>query len=351
MAPISFAIQKPRPSAFDDSDSDPEAEQRKKANAVESLSEFDAATSSSKRRRAEAGAANGGPALVIPSQPNKDWKKEAQLLRAGSRRKVKTYLPDEALAGQARKGPQLTEAELAAADKITADAAGGLSQASRSGTATPTTELRGALAHASLASASNSAAASPAATQPEDPETDDARALRELLKGGGPDARDAPEVDVIEQHADNTFKMGSKEEGDESDNFRRDLDSRPDSVRSSTIFPYSNAHYILKQSTLDDYARVPVEHFGAALLRGMGWGSSATDRAARKPTEAIVPTARPALLGIGAKPLVSNEEPGSKSSSRSGPKKSRREEMKFVPLMKRETSGAVSRSSSIPKPC
>ncbi|QIW97142.1 hypothetical protein AMS68_002660 [Peltaster fructicola] len=46
--------------------------------------------------------------------------------------------------------------------------------------------------------------------------------------------------------------------------------------------------------SLDDYARVPVEEYGAAMLRGMGWKGGKA-----KVTKA--PERRPAMLGIGAK--------------------------------------------------
>jgi len=347
MPPISFAVQRPRQN-LGDSDSDDEA--NRKQPAVEFLSDFDA-KSSNKRKKGDNAVASGS-SLVIQSQPNKDWKKEAQLLRAGSaRRKHKTYLPDEAT-NHGAKGPALTEEQLAAADRIIANTVGGLSgkaDSSRSGTATPTTELRGALAHTTLVS--NAPSPSAAVSIPEEAESEDAKALRELLKGGNDQQGEGQDqIDVILQHASDSFKLGAKEPNEE-DNFRKDLDSRPDSVRwpssISSIYVLNDAGRV--QSTLDDYARVPVEHFGAALLRGMGWGTSASEREARKPTEAIIPKARPALLGIGAKPLTLTEEAGAAASgSRSAPKKSRREEMRFVPLMRREVTSSATTVSSVP---
>ena len=75
----------------------------------------------------------------------------------------------------------------------------------------------------------------------------------------------------------------------ENEAFRLDVASRPDSA------------------SFDDYAAVPVEEFGSALLRGMGWKKGDVigkrkDQIA-KPRDVI---RRPALLGIGAK-----EVPGS----------------------------------------
>ena len=58
-----------------------------------------------------------------------------------------------------------------------------------------------------------------------------------------------------------------------------------------------------EMATLADYDRVPVEAFGAALLRGMGWRDGEGIGSARgtKATKTKVPERRPALLGIGAK--------------------------------------------------
>lgn len=70
----------------------------------------------------------------------------------------------------------------------------------------------------------------------------------------------------------------------EDDVFRNDVASRPD------------------MASLDAYAAVPVEEFGAALLRGMGWKEG--DAVGRRKEQITKPKAierRPALLGIGAK--------------------------------------------------
>ena len=70
----------------------------------------------------------------------------------------------------------------------------------------------------------------------------------------------------------------------EDDSFRTDVASRPD------------------MASLDDYAAVPVEEFGAALLRGMGWKEGdVVGKRKNQISKARVVERRPALLGIGAK--------------------------------------------------
>ncbi|KAF2716647.1 hypothetical protein K431DRAFT_289232 [Polychaeton citri CBS 116435] len=56
-------------------------------------------------------------------------------------------------------------------------------------------------------------------------------------------------------------------------------------------------------ATLADYARVPVEQFGAAMLRGMGWkeGEGIGSQRGQKIQKVKAIERRPALLGIGAK--------------------------------------------------
>ncbi|CZT51469.1 uncharacterized protein RSE6_12616 [Rhynchosporium secalis] len=61
-------------------------------------------------------------------------------------------------------------------------------------------------------------------------------------------------------------------------------------------------------STLDDYERIPVEEFGAALLRGMGWKGDVGGKEGKKREGGV--KRRPNLLGLGAKELDGAEELG-----------------------------------------
>jgi hypothetical protein len=99
----------------------------------------------------------------------------------------------------------------------------------------------------------------------------------------------------------------------EGDAYKQDVEELPDAA------------------SLEDYARVPVEQFGAAMLRGMGWkegtGASKNGKGMVQP---YLPAARPALLGIGAKEIEVFDDGSNKK------KGSFRPERKYVPLVKKE---------------
>ncbi|PSK55213.1 hypothetical protein B9Z65_2602 [Elsinoe australis] len=98
------------------------------------------------------------------------------------------------------------------------------------------------------------------------PRTDDERAMDALMG--------------IKQTSDLTIPAANEEEA-----FARDYKTAPD------------------MATLDQYAATPVEEFGAALLRGMGWkeGFGIGTQKAKKLEKSKQIERRPALLGIGAK--------------------------------------------------
>ncbi|KAF8070373.1 DExH-box splicing factor binding site-domain-containing protein [Lyophyllum atratum] len=101
----------------------------------------------------------------------------------------------------------------------------------------------------------------------------------------------------------------------EADAYKQDVDELPDAA------------------TLDDYSRVPVSQFGAALLRGMGWkeGTAATRQPGKGLVQPYLPEARPALLGIGAKEReVLDDGSGKKGGA------IKRPERRYVPLVKKE---------------
>ncbi|KAH9940315.1 DExH-box splicing factor binding site-domain-containing protein [Amylocystis lapponica] len=133
-------------------------------------------------------------------------------------------------------------------------------------------------------------------------ETEDQRALRAVLAGAQADGMglDGPAIDIIPAPS-------------EDEAYRQDVEELPD------------------EATLEDYERIPVSQFGAALLRGMGWkeGMSASKKN-KGLIEPWLPQARPALLGIGAKEKEVLDD-GSKKKGGKG-----RPERRYVPVMKVE---------------
>lgn len=69
-----------------------------------------------------------------------------------------------------------------------------------------------------------------------------------------------------------------------------------------------------EQSTMDDYENVPIEQYGLAMLRGMGWKKDQGIGGFKKQViESIDPVVRPKGLGLGAAPKkVENKEGKSK---------------------------------------
>jgi G-patch domain len=137
-------------------------------------------------------------------------------------------------------------------------------------------------------------------------ETEDQKAIRALLASATSDGdQDGPQIESIPVHTVT-----------EDDAYRQDVVELPDSA------------------TLDDYERVPVSQFGAALLRGMGWKEgTAASKTKKGMIEPWMPQARPALLGIGAKEKEVFDD-GSKQKKYGG-----KPDKKYIPLVKKERSG------------
>ena len=118
--------------------------------------------------------------------------------------------------------------------------------------------------------------------------TADEEAMEALLGG---EKKSTLQIPAIETDRPNNYDASEPAYDDyqnEDDRFKADVASRPD------------------VASLDDYAAVPVEEFGAAMLRGMGWkeGEAVGKRRAgapAAPSKSRNPERRPALLGIGAK--------------------------------------------------
>lgn len=190
-----------------------------------------------------------GP-LVIPRRPNRDWREESR------RKRQRNTLPAETQ--QARvNGSSANEG------KDAVDGGGiayGLTVVEKEEQQDEDPTDKGER---------NGGSSEPAAAETAQPapKTDDQLALEALLGEKPKSALVLPAV-VTEEQA-----------------FKRDYDSAPD------------------MATLEEYEAVPVEEFGAAFLRGMGWkdGEQIGRRRSEQTSKPRLLERRPALLGIGAK--------------------------------------------------
>ena len=165
--------------------------------------------------------------------------------------------------------------------------------------------------------------------------SEDERARRALLAGvvGGDTIEDWMTIDAIPT-ADNNYGLPL----DEADAYRQDVVTRPESVCVISLSPCLSTQLMSfvstnQQASLADYERVPVSQFGAALLRGMGWKEgTAASRTRCGLVDPWLPTARPALLGIGAKERPAADIPGADKSGKLGKQPDRR----YVPVVKIE---------------
>ncbi|KDQ07861.1 hypothetical protein BOTBODRAFT_180321 [Botryobasidium botryosum FD-172 SS1] len=225
-----------------------------------------------------------GP-LVIPALKNRDWR---EIARA---RKGVSYVPESA---KATTGADGSQGGLGTRDTINSGpTVAGLQKIKREIKEEPSDTVIHEESEAMVDVKVESEAM-------DVEETLEQQALRALLSGD--DATSIPKIDVIRPAVT------------ETDAYLQDVETRPDSA------------------TLDDYERVPVEQFGAALLRGMGWKEGmAASRTRTGPVEPYLPAMRPALLGIGAKERVKEEVPGA-NGKKGG---SNRPDKRYMPVLKK----------------
>jgi hypothetical protein len=215
-----------------------------------------------------------GP-MVIPALPNRDW-------RQSTTRRTPSYRPDEKKRdnGEDTKPdrigdePQRSGLRFAVKREVVEDIGEvevkqeqeesvNINGDSTSTTTTRTTTVK---------------------TEPVDPSdapkpmTLEEQALQAILAGDQSiesDAARAQREMVIQSEADRLIQPMS-----ETDALQRDLDALPE------------------ESTRDDYQNVPIEAFGMAMLRGMGWNPKDESN-----TKIHIPKARPGQLGLGATPM------------------------------------------------
>jgi hypothetical protein len=211
-----------------------------------------------------------GP-LVIPRLGNKDWRGEARARIGGG----KNLLPAEVQAAQAAAREGKAGQKIEGVDVLNSkdgEIKWGLSVRKEDTEASETVNEEDGKADANMAEE---------VLEPVKPKTADEEALEALLG----EKRDRKGPDLIIPSAPRNEEPGPLSDADA---YRRAIASAPEA------------------STLEDYERVPVEEFGAALLRGMGWkGPSADGKSAVKEVKR-----RQNLLGLGAMELKDAEELG-----------------------------------------
>ncbi|PYI34852.1 hypothetical protein BP00DRAFT_26088 [Aspergillus indologenus CBS 114.80] len=169
------------------------------------------------------------------------------------------------------------------------------------------------------------------------PMTQDEIALQALIRESKGETAEGGRSDLVIEAAAAAAPDGGGGEFGETSSFRADIASRPESA------------------TLDQYNAIPVEEFGAALLRGMGWKDGQAvgkgkygGASAAQGNKARVPERRPGFLGIGAKDVSGGKgaeaELGAwgKAAMRKGSRKAGQEggsntEGVYMPVMMRNT--------------
>lgn len=201
--------------------------------------------------------------LIIKSEKNRDWQEESR------RKRGKNILPAEAQAAQNGNNGSKSLVERA---EVSLE--GGLKFVSK----------QSGQAEAEVPVSDGTQTAKPTATADEE-------ALAALLGAKKESTLSIPSQDT--QALTNGHDSTTPEDfPNEEARFRADLASRPEAP------------------TLSDFAAVPIEEFGPAMLRGMGW-TEGTPIGKRKGSTAQKPKEvqrRPALLGIGAKEVPGGTE-------------------------------------------
>ena len=245
-------------------------------------------------------ASNTKQPLVIKSEKNQDWRGELR------RRRGKNLLPADVQAQQQQSSNgQAESAESVERSEVSAE--GGLKIAQpRKAEADEDVVMEGTQTSGEVTSDVKQMTA-------------DEEAIAALLGGERkkatltiPSAEDKAAVEATNGHSLDDIDAYT----DEADRFRADVDSRP------------------PPASLADYAAVPVEEFGAAILRGLGWkDGEAIDKRGQTAAASREVKRRPALLGIGAKETpggVPAEELGAWNQKNKG---RRKDKVAFNPVM------------------
>ncbi|KAF8638045.1 hypothetical protein AX16_010677 [Volvariella volvacea WC 439] len=269
-------------SYYDEPDSSDEEDERIQDELVTGFDRFGVQRAHQKWKPKE------GP-LVIPALKNKDWREVAR-----KRRGQLSYVPPSAQAGPDANGVQ---------------GGMGLKETINTGPVVSGLQIVTKVKVEEVIETKEEEKDGSEDVKMEVEETEEQRALRAILAEaeGGEGLQDGPAISIIPTPVS------------ESDALKQDMEELPD------------------EATPEDYARVPVHQFGAALLRGMGWkeGTAASRKAGKGIVEPYLPQARPALLGLGAKEQEVYDDG-------SGKKGKKRNDMRYMPFVKKDKEGTGS---------
>ncbi|KAK6334148.1 hypothetical protein TWF696_002650 [Orbilia brochopaga] len=206
--------------------------------------------------------------LVIPALRNRDW-------RAESRKKKGIYLPPEATAQ--RDGAPVDTKDVIGDEPIKV----GLQFVEKS-----TAGMTIAEGDVTMPDAGGPGADATVTNAAEKVEKTEDELAMEALRAGDNAKASTLTIPAASGNVPDSRTVVLNED----DAYRADVASRPDAA------------------TLEEYAAVPVEEFGAALLRGMGWKEGqAIGRSGGAGNKPRIVEKRPAFLGIGAKGVGAEE--------------------------------------------
>jgi hypothetical protein len=275
--------------------------------------------SSNDRTETNRGEKVEGP-LVIPALPNRDWRQSAN-------RRTPSYRPEERRRNEEeddkpdRMGdePQQSGLSVVVKKEKVEDMGGVEVKREQEDSVT----INGN-AQTTTSTSTTTVKTEPVDTSDVKPMTLEEQALQAILAGDHSTESEADRAQrelVIHSQADRVIQPMS-----ETDALQQALHDLPD------------------ESTGDDYRNIPVEAFGMAMLRGMGWNPND-----EKNTPIHQPKSRPGQLGLGATPMSEIIMPthDKKSKREDRAKRGGRGFNASGLMMKKEISGSGSGSGSV----
>ncbi len=243
--------------------------------------------------------------LIIQAEKNRDWREESR------RKRQKNLLPAEVQAARSGTYEDLRAAQVER-DEVSKQSGISFVRRDQDGDTT-------------MAEGQNSL--QPPEEVAKAIKTEDDKAMEALLGG---EKKSTLVLPVLEDDRDG-YKLEDSAYDDyanEDDRFKADVASRPD------------------VATLDDYEAIPVDGFGAALMRGMGWkdGGPVGKRNTQGSTTSKprIVERRPAFLGIGAKEVPTGVGDGELGAWGKGAKGRRKADLTYNPvILKNSVTGEM----------